>query len=101
MDGQRFVADARTLPLYALYDLGGYPGMVRTAERPDRVEGEVWEVNETALQRLDQLEGLEQGEYCRVAIPLAPPHEDWGVQGYEYLLDVTGATRLGSVWSEA
>jgi len=101
LEGQRFVTEAQTKPLFALYDLGGYPGLVRTLEAPESVMGELWEVDELALSRLDVLEGLEAGEYRRVPIPLAPPHEDREVEGYEYLLDVAHARRLCGVWTGA
>lgn len=98
MAGQSFVTEARTNPLYALYDLGGFPGMVQTSDEPLSIRGEVWEVDAVVLRQLDELEGLAVGEYRRVVIPLASPHHDVEVEGYEYLLDVSGATRLGDVW---
>jgi gamma-glutamylaminecyclotransferase len=98
--GQRFITEARTLPHYALYDLGGYPGMVAVTDQPQSVQGEVWEVDETALRGLDTLEGLEEGEYRRVQIPLASPHEGLVAEGYEYLREVDESRRLGEEWVE-
>ena len=49
---QTFVASARTKPLYRMFDLGGYPGMIRS-ENGLSIEGEVWDVDEAGLARLD------------------------------------------------
>ncbi|SDC39223.1 allophanate hydrolase [Belnapia rosea] len=40
--GGRFLAEARTAPLYRLHDLGKRPGLVRVAEGGVAVAGEVW-----------------------------------------------------------
>lgn len=101
MNGQRFVTEARTEGRYALYDLGGYPGMVLSDDDPLSIMGEVWEVDDQGLQRLDELEGLDVGEYRRVPVPLVAPHEALVVEGYEYLLDVSRAPRLGENWPVA
>lgn len=97
---QDFVCEARTESLYRLYNLGGYPGMVRDKEAGLSVTGEIWDVNEEALERLDELEGLAAGEYRRVLIPLQAPHHEWQVQGYEYLRDVTAVPEIGGCWTE-
>ena len=41
---QRFLGEARTAPLYRLYDLGSYPGLVPADEGGDVVHGELYEV---------------------------------------------------------
>lgn len=48
---------ARTKPGYALYRLGWYPGMVAEATS-DGVSGELYEVPETLLPVLDEVEGV-------------------------------------------
>lgn len=98
MEGQRWVAEARTLPAYRLYDLGGYPGMVAAPAEGRSIEGEVWEVDAAALARLDELEDVAGGEYAREPVPLLPPHAALEVQGYRFLLPVTGKRELGSSW---
>jgi len=91
--GQRFVAEACTLPLYRLYDMGGYPGMIRD-DRGVAVEGEIWEVDEDCLARLDVLEDTAGGEYERVVIKL----EGGCVEGYLYLRSVEGRRDAGACW---
>ncbi len=54
---QRFVGQARTLPHYALYDLGAYPGMVRHAGDGAAVSGELYEVDVSRIPQLDAEEG--------------------------------------------
>lgn len=98
MLGQRFVIEACTQPAYRLYDLGGYPGMVAVATEGLSIIGEIWDVDEAALARLDELEDIAGGEYAREAIKMLPPHEEWEVEGYRYLLPVSGRRDLGRTW---
>jgi gamma-glutamylcyclotransferase (GGCT)/AIG2-like uncharacterized protein YtfP len=97
MRGQRFVTEARTAPQFRLYDVGGYPGMVRHHEGLP-IQGEIWSVDAAALARLDVLEDIAGGEYARESLALAPPHETWHVQGYVYLLPVEGRADAGDCW---
>jgi gamma-glutamylaminecyclotransferase len=53
---QRFRGEARTQPLYALHDLGDYPGLLKT-ETGQEVVGEVYEVDGALLPWLDTVEG--------------------------------------------
>lgn len=97
IDKQRFVAEACTRALYRMYDLGGYPGMVHS---PDgiSIEGEVWEVDEAGLLRLDILEDTEGGEYERVAVQLEGEFAAQDVEGYVYLRSVEGRREVGACW---
>ena len=91
--GQRFEREACTKPLYRMLDMGGYPALVR-AEPGVAVEGEIWQVDEAGLTRLDVLEDIDGGEYERVPIEL----EDEQVEGYLYLWDVSGRRDAGTCW---
>lgn len=93
LQGQRFVAEARTKPIYRLYDMGGYPGMVRD-DNGVAVEGEIWEVDAGGLARLDVLEDIEGCEYERVMLELERDH----VEGYLFLQDVSGRPDAGPCW---
>jgi gamma-glutamylcyclotransferase (GGCT)/AIG2-like uncharacterized protein YtfP len=55
--GQRFLGEARTRPLYALYDLGDFPGLVRREADGRAVWGELYEVAADLVARLDRIEG--------------------------------------------
>jgi gamma-glutamylcyclotransferase (GGCT)/AIG2-like uncharacterized protein YtfP len=98
--GQRFLGRGRTPPGFTLYALGGYPGMVRADDDRAGVEGEVWEVDDACLARLDELEGLAEGLYERVGLDLVPS-EAGRAQAYLYLRSVDGRRRLGSRWPES
>jgi gamma-glutamylcyclotransferase (GGCT)/AIG2-like uncharacterized protein YtfP len=57
LEGQRLLGPARTLPHYALLDLGAYPGLVCRDEDGRAVAGELYEVAADLLPRLDAVEG--------------------------------------------
>ena len=97
IEKQQFVAEAHTAALYRLFDLGGYPGMVR-AEDGISIQGEVWEVDETGLIKLDVLEDTDGGEYERVQVQLEGEYATQSVEGYVYLRSVEGRRDLGACW---
>lgn len=94
---QHLIATAHTKPHYRMFDLGGYPGMVRD-EHGLAIEGEVWEVDESGLKRLDVLEDIAGGEYERVAIELEGEFATQRVEGYVYLRSVAGKPDAGACW---
>lgn len=98
--GQRFVAEAATQPQYRQYDLGGYPGLVLDPAQGQSIEGELWEVDAEGLQRLDELEDVDGGEYVREPVPLRPPHDKLQAEGYRYLREVRNAREIGARWPE-
>jgi gamma-glutamylcyclotransferase (GGCT)/AIG2-like uncharacterized protein YtfP len=65
IEAQRSVGPARTRPVYRMFDLGGYPGLVRHPQGVS-IEGELWDVDPAGLARLDVLEDVAGGEYERV-----------------------------------
>ncbi len=93
--GQRFVATARTPPLYRLYDSGPYPCLVADPERGVAIHGEIWEVDEAALSRLDRYEGVPD-LFVRQAIRLADFTSPVWV--YLYRGDVSTFTDSGNRW---
>lgn len=97
IEKQRFIAEARTKPLYRLFDLGGYPGMVR-ADDGIAIAGEVWEVDGPGLAQLDVLEDVEGGEYERVPVELEGEFAGQRVEGYLYLRSVEGRRNVGACW---
>lgn len=96
--GQKFVTEARTQPGYTLYQAADYPGLIVDDDDRDGVTGEVWEVSSVCLAALDRLEGVNEGLYQRIAIPLIAPHSGLRVETYLYLLSITGKPHLGSNW---
>jgi gamma-glutamylcyclotransferase (GGCT)/AIG2-like uncharacterized protein YtfP len=54
---QQLLGRARTLPRYALLDLGAYPGLVHQPGEGRSIQGEVYEIAESLIKRLDRIEG--------------------------------------------
>ena len=54
---QPYLGRARSRPLYALFDLGAYPGLRRDETAGRAVEGELYEVAGPLLDLLDRMEG--------------------------------------------
>lgn len=100
MAGQTFIGAARTPPGYRLYDLGGYPGIAAKPDDRDGVAGEVWSVDEAALQRLDHFEGVHEGLYRRAPISLLHPFTNQDVHAYISVLTVTDRPEVGAEWIE-
>jgi gamma-glutamylaminecyclotransferase len=98
--GQTFLGVARTPPGYRLYDLGGYPGIAVRSDDRDGVVGEVWSVDDAALQRLDRFEGIHEGLYRRELLALMPPFADKQVHAYISELDLNARRDVGSEWVE-
>jgi gamma-glutamylaminecyclotransferase len=92
---QQFLGVAQTPPGYTLYSLGDYPGMVRAPDDTAGVIGELWAVDDACLKELDLLEGVAEGLYERVTIPLPAPFDGQPVETYLYLGSVTGRPKLG------
>jgi gamma-glutamylaminecyclotransferase len=98
---QSFRGEARTTPGFRLVDLGAYPGLISYPEDDHGVTGEVWWVDNAALARLDELEGINEGLYRREPIPLQPPFVDKTVHTYFYAWSTTGRPHIpGGTWIE-
>lgn len=56
LEKSRFICDAKTRPEFKMFSISGaYPGV--SAEGSTAIHGELYEVDEETLARLDQLEG--------------------------------------------
>jgi len=98
--GQTFLGEARTVPGFRLYEVGGYPGMIPQSIDREGVQGELWRVDEKALALLDELEGLSVGLYRRERVPLQPPFSDEAAEAYLYARTIVGLRDIGSIWRE-
>lgn len=59
---------AKTLPIYSLYQIDWYPGLVENGRTA--VVGELWEINSSEWSRLDEYEGVPE-DYIRKIIELS------------------------------
>lgn len=100
LTGQKFIGEARTVPGFRLYALGGFPGMIPLSSDEDGVKGEVWSVDAPALIRLDGLEGVDEGMYRRLPIALCEPFEGQTIETYIYNRSIAGRKDLGAEWVE-
>ncbi len=98
--GQLFVGAAKTQHLYRLYRIDWYPGLVehRSSGQGQAIHGEVWDVGESALKILDEVEEVDAGLYERRPIQLQEPFEQSDVVAYFYLGDVEGCSENGDRW---
>jgi gamma-glutamylaminecyclotransferase len=100
MAGQRFVAEARTVFGYRMFDVGGFPGLVAWPEDREGVTGEIWFVSPAALLRLDRFEGVSEGLYRREAVALAGPPLGEPIEAYLYARSVEGVQPVGHTWRD-
>ena len=96
LTGQEFVAPARTLPHYRLYDTGSYPCLVEDANNGVAVGGEVYRVDESLLPRLDELEGTPKLFWRR---QIAVEGFSEPVVAYLYNRDTSNLMDCGEEWS--
>jgi gamma-glutamylcyclotransferase (GGCT)/AIG2-like uncharacterized protein YtfP len=80
LTGARLVGEVRTLPRYALVDLGAYPGLVAGGDVA--VAGELWTVDVATLAKIDVHEGHP------VLFERRPVELEGGVIAEAYQLDV-------------
>lgn len=99
----RFIKNTVLIGGYDMYSLGGFPGIVPGS---GRVHGEVYEISEDHLPRLDALEGYNEKwprEHCmytrEVALVPDGPEEEQEVFVYIWNDDVSRRTKIESgVW---
>jgi gamma-glutamylcyclotransferase (GGCT)/AIG2-like uncharacterized protein YtfP len=86
---QRFLGEAHTPPVYLLFDLGAYPGLV--AGSPGQVVwGELYDVEHSSQLSLDRAEGAPQ--LFRLE-PIEIEGQSTPVLAYFYQLPVPGRSR--------
>jgi len=96
MKGATFLREARTAAKYALYQSPGvnYPCLVEDEVEGVAIEGELWEVPDDCLARLDVVEGVPDWFHRRI-ISLEDGQE---AQAYFVSKNPEDAVRLGCRW---
>jgi gamma-glutamylcyclotransferase (GGCT)/AIG2-like uncharacterized protein YtfP len=95
LSGQQFLGPAQTEPRYRLYDCGRHPALVPDPENGVAVQGEVWQVNDETLQKLDEYEGVPDYFSRR---PISLQGWDSPVEAYFFNGDVTHLKDCGDHW---
>jgi gamma-glutamylaminecyclotransferase len=93
--GQQFLGAAQTLPRYRLYNCGQYPGLVDDPQSGISIQGEVWEVSDDVLCKIDDYEGVPT-LYSRR--PVLLQNRDPTVEAYFYNGDISGLRDCGDCW---
>jgi len=52
------LGETKSPKLFSMVDLGWFPGVILNNDNPIEIKGEVYEVDENTLKRLDRLEGF-------------------------------------------
>lgn len=66
LTGYKLLGSGRTKPIYTLLDNGMYPAVKEKGKTA--VYGEIYEIDDECLQRIDYLEGIEEAYYMRKMI---------------------------------
>ncbi len=97
LQSQQFLSVAVTQPLYRLFDLGRYPGLVEWPQGL-AIRGEVYEVDLDCLRRLDAAEGVSECLYTRRPVALQLEFADAKVDAWFWLRSVSGLRDCGVSW---
>ena len=97
LQGQLCLGKAVAEPLYRMFDLGSYPGLVEWPEGL-AIRGEVYQVDFECLRRLDEAEGVDQRLYVRRKISLQGEFENGDVHAWFWLNAVQGLRDCGAEW---
>lgn len=97
LETSAFRGPGTTAPLYRIYDLGSYPGLIEVPEGLP-IHGEVYEVSEETLSILDEAEGVSEGLYARRPIRLQGSDDQPETHAWFWLKSVSGCSECGHRW---
>ncbi len=97
LQNAKFIADAKTVASYLLYDCGEYPGLIYDSSGQS-IDGELYEISEETWAILDEVEGVSVNLYQRTPIKLRAPYHEMNVQTYRYLRPTIGLNECGNRW---
>lgn len=90
----KFIGDG-VIKGYAMYDLGSFPGIKK--DENEEVKGEVFEIDQNTLKRVDQLES-EGYLYIRTRADVHLEGEIIKAATYVYNRGVINAPKVGKEW---
>lgn len=91
---EEFVGKATTKPLYRLYNLGAFPGLIEDEKTGKIIHGELWRISDKTMRRLDLLEG-HPNFYRREFLEIEGVD---GVQGYIFNGDIKHCEECSPSW---
>ena len=97
LEGQLSLGHAVTQPLYRLFDMGSYPGLIEWPEGL-AINGEVYQVDADCLTQLDEVEGVAERLYVRRGISLRTRLDDKEIHAWFWLGSVAGLRDCGTAW---
>lgn len=93
LSGQKFIGKA-VLQGYAMYQVRSYPGIIPAeADKHDRILGELYEIDEQTLKKLDRLEG-EGYLYKRLCEKVSIDNTEYDAYIYVWLDSVEGRLKI-------
>tara|TARA_B100000683_G_scaffold276740_2_gene331867 strand:+ start:769 stop:1170 length:402 start_codon:yes stop_codon:yes gene_type:complete len=111
LTGQRYIGIAHTTTDYRLFEiegrfetLGTYPGLVKlpypnVTDKGISIQGELWDVDDECLDKLNAYEDLDSGEYVIEEVSLIDKPDDIPVMSYLYRWDIRGMHDCGTSWT--
>jgi gamma-glutamylcyclotransferase (GGCT)/AIG2-like uncharacterized protein YtfP len=103
MTGQKFLGSAKLVPMYKMFNLGQFPALVKMPglDNGPMIEGELWEVDEDCIRRLDMIEGT-PSFYRRQEVQVAGQEvESLYVESYLYQGDISDSEDVGVSWDDS
>ena len=101
LEGGKLVGEAKTTPVYILWDFGWHPGLTEVTgtqfSKGYSIHGEVWEVSDEMFEEIDYAEGP---CFKRTVVKLQKPYDKDSVEAYLYKGETTGCSRSGTRWAK-
>lgn len=110
---QRYLGVAFTEPKYSIFHISGFPALVEDSVLAKEIWGELYEVNQECLSKLDEIEGVSSNLFRRQPIAIArynllnlpmtkevfaDLHKNTA-EAYFYQRDTSGARDCGHCWT--
>lgn len=113
ISNQRYLGVAFSAPKYSIYHISGFPALVEDSVLGKEIWGELYEVGDECLAKLDEIEGVEHNLFQRREISLEkfnltnlPTTKEIlsclhkkEATAYVYQKDISGARDCGSCWT--
>ena len=120
LNGQLYLGTARTTPEYGMYTTGGYPALLNQklaetnqVKAEDSIYGELWEVDDECIMKIDKIEGTDVNLFERLPIDITEINltrlplskSAWNLvqnkkaHAYLFKQPVHGASCCGEYWS--